>query len=113
MRVCRNEAEPVSLNPDPGESSVPRLILFVTGNAPRSRRARSNLASALNSLGHDSDAALEIDLLAQPEQTVAYSLFATPALLRTDDESGEIAVLYGDLSNDSKLLEFLRDLPNR
>lgn len=90
------------------ESSVPRLILFVTGNAPRSRRARSNLANALDALGREAITPLEIDLLAHPEQTVTYSVFATPALLRTDDNDGEVSVLYGDLSDEARLLDFLR-----
>jgi len=97
----------------PSESPVPRLILFVTGNAPRSRRARSNLARALEKLGFDTLAPMELDLLAQPENAISYSVFATPALLRTDDADGEMSVLYGDLSNESRLLAFLRDMPDR
>ena len=93
----------------PNESAVPALMLFVTGNAPRSVRARKNLAAALDSLGLDSVEAMEIDLLARPEKTVAYSVFATPALLRMD-EGGQMQVLYGDLSEDTKLREFLRDV---
>ncbi len=30
-----------------GESSIPKLTLFVTGTAPRSQRARANLAHML------------------------------------------------------------------
>jgi circadian clock protein KaiB len=91
------------------ESAVPTLMLFVTGNAPRSRRARKNLAAALASLGLESIKAMEIDLIARPDQTVTYSVFATPALLRTD-EGGDMRVLYGDLSEASRLHDFLRDL---
>lgn len=94
----------------PNESAVPRLTLFVTGNAPRSVRARKNLAAALDALDLGSVEPLEIDLLVRPEKTVAYSVFATPALLKMD-EDGQMLVLYGDLSEDTKLLEFLRDLP--
>lgn len=92
-----------------GESAVPALTLLVTGDAPRSRRARTNLAEALKALGKESIKPLEIDLLAQPEQSVSLSVFATPALLRTG-EQGEISVLYGDLSDERKLLEFLGDI---
>lgn len=92
------------------ESPVPSLMLFVTGNAPRSVRARKNLAAALDALDLGSVEPLEIDLLVRPEKTVAYSVFATPALLKMD-EDGQMLVLYGDLSEDTKLLEFLRDLP--
>ena len=91
------------------ESPVPKLILFTTGNAPRSRRARGNLAAALESQDLPSIEPMEIDLLEHPEQTVSYSVFATPALLRTD-ESGGMRVLYGDLSDERKLADFLDEL---
>lgn len=91
------------------ESPVPPLMLFVTGNAPRSQRARENLAAALESLGLDTVKPLEIDLLSHPEYTVTYSVFATPALLRTG-EDGYRQVLYGDLSDKAKLKNFLRSL---
>jgi len=90
------------------EKPIPKLILFVTGNAPRSRRARRNLDSALQSCGLESIEPLEIDLLQSPEHTVTYSVFATPALLRNDGQSLE--VLYGDLSNERKLSDFLDSL---
>jgi circadian clock protein KaiB len=93
-----------------GEARVPKLILFVTGDAPRSRRARENLAKALDSLDFHDVKPMEVDLLTQPEQTITYSVFATPALLRTDDK-GRISVLYGDLTDERKLLDFLGDLP--
>ena len=92
------------------ESPVPRLMLFVTGNAPRSVRARKNLADALDSLDLDTVKPMEIDLLSQPEQTVAYSVFATPALLKTEAR-GKMSVLYGDLSDEGKLQDFLQNLP--
>lgn len=91
------------------ESPLPVLTLFVTGDAPRSRRARANLDAALKSMGQDSIKPLEVDLLLRPEQTEHYSVFATPALLRMDDE-GHRSVLYGDLSNREKLLEFLQGI---
>ena len=99
----------MSNNSSLNEIAVPTLMLFVTGNAPRSRRARKNLASALASLELDSVKPMEIDLLSSPDKTVTYSVFATPALLCTDD-SGQVRVLYGDLSDEVKLRDFLRDL---
>lgn len=99
----------MNTNSDIGESPVPELILFITGNAPRSQRARKNLAAALASLGLDSIEPLEIDLMKHPEQTVSYSVFATPALLRTDDR-GNMQVLYGELSDERKLTDFLDNL---
>lgn len=92
-----------------GESGVPTLTLFVTGNAPRSRRARANLAAALKALDMGSITPLEIDLIAHPEQTISYSVFATPALLKTEN-TGEMSVLYGDLSEEDKLHRFLADI---
>ncbi|MEE4303293.1 MAG: circadian clock KaiB family protein [Wenzhouxiangella sp.] len=94
---------------EPGESSVPALMLFVTGDAPRSLRAQSNLEAALTKLGCDAIKPLQVDLLEQPEQSVSYSVFATPALLRTKRD-GKISTIYGDLSDESKLLDFLKPL---
>ncbi len=91
------------------ESNVPALTLFVTGDAPRSRRARKHLGAALEKLGQDSVKPLEIDLLRHPEQSINHSVFATPALLRAGND-GEISVIYGDLSDERKLLEFLGSL---
>lgn len=92
-----------------GESALPALTLLVTGDAPRSRRARVNLAGALKALDRETVTPLEIDLLAHPEQSVSLSVFATPALLRTGQDGG-ISVLYGDLSDERKLLAFLGDI---
>lgn len=80
------------------------LILFVTGDAPRSRRARANLRRILQDLGSDS-APREIDLVEQPEQGLRYGIFASPALLRMDQSRP--VILYGDLSEDSRLRHFL------
>jgi len=85
-----------------------RLILFHTGNAPRSRRARDNLAQALERLGLKSDVRDEVDLIVQPEQGVQYGVFATPALVRLV-EGDPAAVLYGDLSDAPSLERFLTD----
>jgi circadian clock protein KaiB len=83
-----------------------RLLLFVTGNAPRSRRARDNLSDALKRLGQPSTAAEEIDLTRDPGQTLKYGIFATPALVRTNGP-GENEILYGDLSEQGTLERFL------
>lgn len=91
------------------ESSMPVLTLFVTGTAPRSQRARANLARMLERIERSDLRPYEIDLLAQPEQGITHSVFATPSLLKTDD-TGEVSVLYGDLSDAERLLRFLSDL---
>lgn len=85
-----------------------RLILFVTGDAPRTRRARSNLSSALARNGLDGWPR-EIDLLKDPGEAIAFGMFATPALLRADDMLDK-AVLYGDLSDERALRQFLEEL---
>lgn len=92
-----------------GEKPVPKLILFVTGEAPRSQRARSNLAGALKAMGLERLQPMEVDLLEKPSETIAYSVFATPALLRTGQRGG-VSVMYGDLSEPDKLYSFLGDL---
>lgn len=92
--------------PDTGADDG-RLILFVTGDAPRSRRARDNLARALDGLGTTARPR-EIDLVEQPQACIRYGIFATPALLRVDD-GGAPSVLYGDLSEEQRLRRFLAD----
>ena len=91
------------------ESSIPILTLFVTGSAPRSERARSNLSRMLARLGRSDLRPYEIDLLEQPDQGISHSVFATPSLLKTSG-SGAVSVLYGDLSDDERLHRFLADL---
>ena len=92
-----------------GESSLPMLMLFVTGTAPRSQRARANIGHMLERLNCTDVQPYEIDLLAQPEQGIKHSVFATPSLLKVSP-TGEVAVLYGDLSDDDRLRRFLSDL---
>ena len=92
-----------------GESSIPTLTLFVTGTAPRSQRARANLAHMLERIGCTELRPYEIDLLTQPDQGLTYSVFATPSLLKTTDD-GEVSMLYGDLSDEQRLHHFLAEL---
>ena len=93
------------------ESAVPKLMLFVTGDAPRSRRARANLDDALKALELDHVEPLVVDLLEHPDQTITYSVYATPALVITEEDS-EMSVLYGALSDQQKLHRFLGELAN-
>lgn len=85
--------------------SAERLTLFVTGDAPRSRRARANLAEALAQFGLSLETQ-EIDLVDDPAQSLTYGIFATPALLRTSP-GAQPEVLYGDLSEPKALERFL------
>lgn len=85
------------------------LILFVTGEAPRSRRAHHNLTAALDASGLDVDPAREIDLLREPQQAISFGIFATPALMHID-AAGHRRVLYGDLCDAHRLRDFLAAL---
>ncbi len=85
------------------------LILFVTGDSPRSLRARANLSKALGEIASDRINLRHIDLLEDTEGVSEYGIFATPALIHVR-ENGEPAVLYGDLSNQPELRRFLVNL---
>lgn len=82
------------------------LTLFVTGDAPRSRRARANLARALEANGGDTAEVAEVDLLSAPQQALDHGIFASPALMIMPAE-GEASVMYGDLSDEGRLVRFL------
>ena len=88
---------------------MPMLMLFVTGTAPRSQRARANLAKMLDRLNLNDVRPFQVDLLEQPEQGIEHAVFATPSLLKFD-ATGEVSVLYGDLSVEERLQSFLSDL---
>lgn len=96
-----------SKSPNSNDMSVTaRFILFVTGDSPRSRRARNNLSRALQD-HPDLDGKLETyDVLLSPKKLVENRVFATPALMYKPVE-GEPSFLYGDLSNPLKLQELL------
>lgn len=84
------------------------IILFVTGDSPRSNRARANLDAALQQMGETKTAICCIDLLKEPKRINEYGIFATPALIRRR-ERGDSSILYGDLSNERELRRFLVD----
>ncbi len=92
-----------------GEAPLPVLTLFVAGSAPRSERARGNLTRMLAHIGRSDLHVHEIDMLAEPQEGLAYSVFATPTLLKMS-ATGAIDALYGDLSEPERLQGFLGDL---
>ncbi|MGM0915868.1 MAG: circadian clock KaiB family protein [Pseudomonadota bacterium] len=94
---------------DDSQQHAPTLILFVTGEAPRSCRARRNLTAALDDSGPSIEPAEEVDLLREPQQAIHFGIFATPALMHID-ESGKRRVLYGDLADEHRLKDFLSAL---
>lgn len=99
----------MSASSSSNESPIPSLMLFVSGDAPRSNRARNNLEAALEARHSETIVPLEIDVLKKPEKTFTYSVFATPALLKIDEHE-KVSLLYGDLSDDKVLGEFLQGL---
>lgn len=92
-----------------GQQHNTSLILFVTGEAPRSRRAHRNLTAALDAGGFGTTRPHEIDLVQDPQQAISYEVFAAPALMHID-ASGHRRVLYGDLSDEHSLKDFLSAL---
>lgn len=85
------------------------LLLFLTGEAPRSRRAQRNLSVALETTPHHGGPVQEVDLLREPQQAIHFGIFATPALVHID-ASGNRRVLYGDLSGAQSLKDFLQGI---
>ena len=96
-----------------GGRGRPHLVLLLAANAPRSRRARDNLASALQDTETDlaSVNVEEVDVLREPLEALRLGIFATPALVWTRGTKAE-AVLYGDLSDDAALRLFLAGRPD-
>lgn len=99
----------MSQSDDRDHAQAADAILFVTGDSPRSMRARTNLNAALERMGDAKFTVRRIDLLEQPERISEYGIFATPALVHVR-EDGDSAVLYGDLSNEPELQRFLANL---
>lgn len=83
-----------------------QLTLFVTGDAPRSRRARANLAHVLRADGGDMTRVTEVDLLSAPQAALDHGIFASPALMITTVE-GDVSLMYGDLSDEDRVVRFL------
>jgi len=86
-----------------------QLLLFATGDAPRSQRARANLANALERVGLQGLEPEEVDLLQQSELAFQYGVFATPALALVTPK-GRQQLLYGDLADEDRLFGFLAAL---
>jgi|GEM_PF-837761 len=104
MRDARR-TDPPPVAPD---ESGP-LALLVTGDAPRSNRARSHLQEAIRDAGLPVTIAQVIDVLRDPLVAIRFRVFATPALVAVrDDQAAE--VLYGDLSDPEAVRRFLLDV---
>lgn len=83
-----------------------RVVLFITGQSPRSQRARMHLKSTLEKiLGRDKDYEI-VDVLIEPTKMLDHGIFATPALM-VKPCAGDPSYLVGDLSDEAKLRELL------
>lgn len=89
-------------------ASTRRLMLFLAGDSPGSRRARSNLASVLGDYDLDDSAVTIVDVLSEPVVALDMSVFATPALIYGGDEAE--SSLYGDFSDAETLRGFLENI---
>jgi circadian clock protein KaiB len=98
--------------PSRTSNTPPGVTLFVTGEAPRSQRARHHLRHALDQMGADPDGFQEIDLIEQPQQAFEHGILATPALLHQGGAQPP-RKLYGDLSEEARLRDFLTGVGSR
>tara|TARA_R110002110_G_scaffold43803_1_gene135635 strand:- start:42316 stop:42633 length:318 start_codon:yes stop_codon:yes gene_type:complete len=85
-----------------------RLMLFLAGDSPGSRRARSNLANVLGDYDLDDSAVTVINVLSEPAMAVDMSVFATPALVY--GSNAPESSLYGDFSDTETLRRFMDDI---
>lgn len=92
---------------EPG-ANTRRLMLFLAGDSPGSRRARSNLASVLGDFDMDDSAVTIVNVLVEPVVALDMSVFATPALIYGADVAE--TSLYGDLSDVETLRGFLESI---
>lgn len=85
------------------------LALFLAGDAPSSRRARNNLLRALEDMGMHYHMVREVDVLNSPEEAIRSGIFANPALVYRGEDA-RAAIIYGDLSDQPQLRDFLVSL---
>jgi hypothetical protein len=82
------------------------LALFLAGDAPSSNRARHNLLRALEAMGMHYQMVREVDVLDSPEEAIRSGIFANPALVYRGADA-RAAIIYGDLSDQPQLRDFL------
>lgn len=91
------------------ENEQPILTLFVTGDAPRSQRARQNLEDALAELGLGPEFARTVDMFQSPSEALDHGVVAAPTLVGRRGRAAP-ASLYGDLTQGERLRAFLTSL---
>jgi len=80
----------------------PRLILYVTGDTPRSRQAIANLRRICDELLGGNAHCLIVDVLDHPEVAEAERILATPTLVK--ELPAPPRRVTGDLSDAAKVL---------
>jgi hypothetical protein len=85
------------------------LALFLAGDAPSSNRARNNLLRALEAMGMHYAVVREVDVLDSPQEALQSGIFANPALVYRGQDA-RAAIIYGDLSDQPQLQDFLDSL---
>lgn len=84
-----------------------RLRLYIAGMTPNSRRAVTNLETALQETSIPRHFGVEhVDVLVETGRAAADSVIVTPALITVGTRSR--LVIIGDLSNSTKLRAFLK-----
>ena len=90
------------------DAGTRRLMLFLAGDSPGSRRAHDNLQRILEDYALDESAVTVVNVLREPLVALDMSVFATPALIYGSDEAE--TSLYGDLSDTETLRHFLEGI---
>jgi circadian clock protein KaiB len=81
------------------------LKLFVAGDEPHSRRAKSNIQSICRLLKSPCDVET-VDVLESYQAALTHNVFLTPALIVLSP--GPPVTILGDLSNQEEVLEAIR-----
>lgn len=97
---------------DPGNPPW-RIILFLAGASPRSRRARVNLRTLLQQVDYAGGLDLEeVDALQDPARALAHGIVAIPAAVLIGPDGAE-QIFYGDLGQESDQNRLLEPLATR
>ena len=78
------------------------LVLFVTGNSPRSERAVGNLVRMCDEALSDDYELTIIDVLEQPDLAEEANILATPTLIKM--MPNPVHRLFGDFSEPKKVM---------
>jgi circadian clock protein KaiB len=98
-------AELISMTNVPIVDSSLRLRLYVSGNAPNSRRAIANAKAICAAHCASADALQIVDMLDDPRGALADGIVVSPTLLKLSPQP--VARVVGDLSDTTRVLETL------